>query len=661
MATLKEIKLEIIAAVKEKNTDEKKMERVSQELDIMASTEGLETINNLETFFRIWKDHLGSTGHKNDINSWTAYFLGMTEVNPSGDFLATRRAFARSGLPDIDTDFDDINRDSVYTYIIEKYGRENVGNIGTHGKLKFKSCVTRVVKALDLANAFHLTNEEFVSNNAAKASEILSPFPKKGLMKITENGESHIIKTFDDAYEHCSDFRSYIDKYESSGIKEYCRNTEGTFANFSIHAAGIVVSDVPLDEIAPLRNAKKGMLATQYPNEDLEALGLIKFDILAIATLTVIKKAVEMIKEYWGIEIDVENLPMDDDITFALYRAGNLGGVFQCENYGMQKTMREIGVNSFDDIIAALALYRPGPMDSIPQYCARKKGDEPVDYFHKSIEPFVKPYLEKTYGVLCYQESVMQICNSLAGFTIADGYVMIKAIGKKKTYLMEKFEKQFIQGCVKNKVPQDVAQQYWNKFITPFASYGFNIAHASCYGLTSYTSCYLKANYPDEFITSLLNVSIHSASGGEKYDKVEAFEKEFKRKMNIKILPRDVNKCKSEYVIEKRKDEKNGILKTEIRASLLCKGLGNNAALDVEKNQPYANMREFVEKAGVGIGVVDALARGGYFKPIEKKRRGEEDADYVDRIVKDFRVIREDAKKLSARGVESCDIFAGKF
>ncbi len=352
---------------------------------------------------------------------------------------------------------------------------------------------------------------------------------------------------------------------------------------------------------------------------------------------------------------------MSDAPTLALYRAGNLGGVFQCENYGMQKTMREIGVDRFDDVIAGLALYRPGPMDSIPQYCARKKGEEPVDYFHPTIEPHVKPYLEKTYGVLCYQEQVMQICNALAGFTITDGYIMIKAIGKKKQYLMDKFEKQFVEGCVNNGVPQDVAQQYWDKFITPFASYGFNLAHSACYGYNSYTTAYLKSNYPDEFICTLLNVSIHSSSGGEKYDKVAAFEKEFKRKMNIKFLKRDVNKCKSVYIIENHIKDNPTLLKTEIRPSLLCKGLGDNAAIEVEDGQPYADMREFVEKSGVGIGVVDALARGGYFKSIAKKKKGEEDDDYAARIVEDFRMIREDAKRLSAKGMESCDMFAGKF
>ena len=192
---------------------------------------------------------------------------------------------------------------------------------------------------------------------------------------------------------------------------DFFQNEHNYIANNVIvhnsHAAGIVVSDVPLDEIAPLRNAKKGVLATQYPNEDLETLGLIKFDVLALSTLSVIQHAVEKIKDYWEIEIDVENLPMNDEATLQLYREGNLGGVFQCENYGMQKTMRDIGVDRFDDVIAALALYRPGPMDNIPRYCARKKGEEKIDYFHPSIEKLVKPHLEKTYGVLCIHEDTL--------------------------------------------------------------------------------------------------------------------------------------------------------------------------------------------------------------------------------------------------------------
>jgi DNA polymerase-3 subunit alpha len=652
-----EIKKEIVDHISNRHSKNEKLPKmlakVQEELDILGGTDGLESKNNLEVFYNTWKNNKNKVGHKNDINSWTAFFLGFTEVKPDGEFLPTRRAFARAGFPDIDTDFDYENRDDVYAYIINKYGRENVGNIGTHGLLKFKSCVTRVTKALDLANSYHKGNEAFVSDNAAKVSEILSPFPKKGLMKVTDDdGEVHLIKDFEGAYDHCPDFRHYVDKYKDSNFKEYLEQIEGTFANFGSHAAGVVVSDIPLDEIAPLRNARKGMLATQYPNEDLEALGLIKFDVLAIATLTVIKKTAEAVKKYWGIEIDVENLPMEDEATFELYRRGNLGGVFQCENYGMQKTMRDIGVDRFEDVIAGLALYRPGPMDSIPEYCARKSGENEVSYFHPTIEPFVKPYLEHTHGILCFQEQVMQICNSLAGFTITDGYIMIKAIGKKKLFLMEKFETQFISGCVSNGVPQEVAKQYWDKFITPFSSYGFNLAHSACYGYNSYSTAYLKANYPDEFMCSLLDVAITS-SNGDRHDKVAAFEREFKRKMGVKFLARDINKCKVAYTIEKRRDPKEGVKKTEIRPSLLCKGLLSKSARNIEENAPYDDIRDLIRKTNsslVDTRVVDALARGGYL--------GKKHIEDPSVVVKDFVMTRDDMKKTAKKGVETVDMFA---
>ena len=246
MAELEDIKKEILSCVKKKYSDNEKLpkilKKVKEELDILGDTDGLESKNNLEVFYNTWKSHKGKVGHKNDINSWTAFFLGFTEVKPDGDFLPTRRAFARAGFPDIDTDFDFENRDDVYAYIIEKYGRENVGNIGTHGLLKFKSCVTRVTKALDLADAYYKGPEAFVSENAAKVSEILSPFPKKGLMKVTDDdGESYLIKDFEGAYDHCPDFRHYVDKYKSSNFKKYLEQTEGTFANF-----GCLAKDTPI-------------------------------------------------------------------------------------------------------------------------------------------------------------------------------------------------------------------------------------------------------------------------------------------------------------------------------------------------------------------------------------------------------------------------------
>ena len=650
-----DIKKEILDIIVKKYKNDPDLKNIQDkiifELSSMEETIGLDNKNNLDSFYSIWKSNCNKIGNKNDINSWTAFYLGMTQKEPSGNFIPDRRVFARAGFPDIDTDFDYENRDKVYKYIINKYGRENVGNIGTHGLLKFKSCVRRVGKALDIADAYFKGKDEYVTRNEEMVSQILESFPKMGLMKVKdEEGNSHLVKNFEDAFKYSVDFRKWMEKFPL--VAKHCRTIENVYANFSQHASGIVVSNVPLEQIAPLRTAKGETIATQYPSEDLELLGLIKFDILAISTLSVIKKTVQMVKDNWGINIPIENLPLDDNKTFELYRTGNLGGVFQCENYGMQKTMIEMGVDRFEDIVAGIALYRPGPMDSIPEYCARKKGEKKIDYFDPIIEKYVKPYLEETYGVLAYQESVLQICNSLAGFSISDGYSMIKAIGKKKEDLLKQYEKQFVNGCCEKGVKEEVAQNYWDKFITPFASYGFNKSHSCCYGLNSYSTAYLKANYPDEFICSLLDVTMNSSSGN-RYDKVLAFEKEFQKKMHIKILPRDVNKCKTVYTIERRKDIKKGIMVTEIRPSLMFKGISLEAAINIEKNQPFSDLKDFVQKtesSTVDARNFESLLENGYFGRKAKENKIQKQ--------KEFLTLRADSKKIAKKGVESGDMFS---
>jgi len=470
MSDKPQIRTEIENALK--NVDSETLKIIEQELDILDVTDALDGKSNLEMLYRLSKEE-SEAGNENAINSWTAYSLGMTTKKPDGDFLVTRRVFARDGFPDIDTDFDDERRGEVYEYVIGKYGRENVGNIGTYIAQKMKKSVKDSIRATDAAYAFHKGDKEFVTQNFELSKEISASLPvlPTGVIRVKdENGKDITIKSIKAAYQHLPDFKRYMDRYPE--VYQHASEIEGLVGAFSQHAAGIVISNIPLNSIAPLRQNKKG-LATQFVYEDLEALGLIKFDILAIAALTVIRDCCALT----GENIDIENIPLNDEATLELYRRGDLNGVFQCESWGMQDTMRNIGVDRFDDVMAAIALYRPGPLDSIPEYVARKRGDRKVDYFHKSIKPYVKTYLEKTYGVLVYQEQVMQICNALAGFTITDGYVMIKAVGKKKQYLLDKFRNQFISGCVKNNVPQNIAEQYWDKFITPFANYGFNAAH----------------------------------------------------------------------------------------------------------------------------------------------------------------------------------------
>lgn len=867
MPNFKEIKQEIKDAIKIKRKDvpDNLWKKIETELDLCEVTNGLEGKNNLQTFYNIWQKNKHRVGHENIINSWTAYALGLTSKKPDGEFLVKRRAFARAGFPDIDVDFEDSRQEDVFEYLVDTYGRDKGGRIGTHQFLTFKSCITRVTKALDLANSFHKGKDAFITDNARKVSEILSPFPKGGILRLRgDDGEMHIIKTIKDAYKHSPDFKYYMDKYPL--LKKHSYEIEGTFAGAGQHAAGFVVSDMPIEHIAPLRRMTGNKLATQFTGPELETLGLIKFDILGLSTLSVIKKCLKLIKENYDIDIDITNLPLNDEPTFKLYRTGNLGGVFQCEQPGMQHTMKQIGVDRFDDIMAGVALYRPGPMDNIPDYCARKKGEQRIAYFHPTIEPFVKKYLDRTYGILCihedtliamqdgthkkikdlrigekvvsyneklkiiegkevhgcaptrkcdgykitlnngfsvtltddhkvrtwdgmkevkdlnvekdivacpsnmscevkdnnfkevgeeseiidwkkksiyypkkyleekriqngfsvraftkkykinrstydkqdilsyyiiqdfikecphvdtplsfykikliekvkniqfygmsvednhnllgngilisncYQEQIMQICNSLANFSVTEGYIMIKAIGKKKIDLMNKFEQQFIQGAIKNGVPKDVVEQYWSKFIIPFANYGFNKAHACCYGYNSYITAYLKANYPDEFVCAILNVETVKNSG-TKFDKMNDFEKEFKKKMDIKFLSRDVNKCKLNYTIERKKNNNNGIVKTEIRPTLVCKGLGLIAAKEIEKNQPFDGLKDFAEKNGscVDTKAVLALATAGYFG--SKVKKNPED------FVKQFALIRDDLRKLGKKGLESVDLF----
>ena len=465
------------------NLSDEYKKRCQKEILVMQESPGLSKDSILEEFYSIYKSLKGKNGDKNVINSVVAYCLQMSSKLPnlSDEFLAPRRIFARAGFPDIDADFDYERRHEVYEYLITKYGRDRVGNIGTYGTLKMKSYITRVVKALDLAGSFHLGKDSYVKNNNLLVREIIDSLPEQrgAFLKVKDDdGDDHVIKNLSDAMEHCEDFSKYLEKYP--GISQHSSRIEGLTSNYGVHAAGIVISGEPLSRIAPLRGTRKiddssGVdFATQFAYEDLEHLGLIKFDILALSTLSVMSETIRTIKSRLGIDIDIQNLPLDDERSFELYRSGNLVGIFQCEERGMQKTMMQMGVDRFEDICAGIALFRPGPMASIPRYCARKSGQESINYFDDSIAPYVKDILKPTYGVLVYQEQVMQICNSLAGLTVSDGYQVIKAVGKKKEDQLKKYKDIFSDGAVSNGVNREVASKYWQDFIMPFASYGFN-------------------------------------------------------------------------------------------------------------------------------------------------------------------------------------------
>ena len=654
------IKKEILDAIGESQYYDK----IVQELDVMEKLEGLDDKPILQKFYNIWKSSAGKVGKVNAINSWTAYALGMTSSQPSegSQFLPKRRAFARKGFPDIDSDFDYERRDEMYKYIIDTYGREHVGNIGTYQGLKMKSFIRRAIKALDPENSFYKGHDVWKTSTNELGDEIIDSLPMQfgAFLKVEdEDGKEHAIKTVQDAYQWCPKFAYYINKYPA--LLEHSKSIEGLLSIFGVHPAGIVLSQEPLSEIAPLRQSKivdetneagevKYAYATQFEYNDLEFLGLIKFDILALSTLSVVNQCCKLIEENYGHKIDVFNLPLEDRKTYDLYKSGKLVGVFQCEEPGMQKTMINMGVDSLDDIMAGIALYRPGPMDSIPTYCNRKNGSEPINYFHPSLRKYIEPYLKKTYGLLVYQEQVMQLCNSIAGFSIPEGYVVIKAIGKKKPELLAKYRTRFISGAQSNNIDEKVAADYWDNVIMPFADYGFNKAHACCYAYNSYLTAYLKANYPEEFVTAYLNVEINRAN----YDKVIILEGMCKD-MNIEVLPRHINECKLDYYIVRKSDAATNVLRSQIMPSVKCKGLSHSAAVDIVEKQKYKSLQDFAERTDpktVDAKAFDALLQAGFFKS-----GASHSVKKIEAIAKQFEIIREDLKRARKKGVSIGNMF----
>ena len=355
-----------------------------------------------------------------------------------------------------------------------------------------------------------------------------------------------------------------------------------------------------------------------------------------------------LVEQNTGTAIDIENLPLDAATsieakrTYDLYKTGDLIGVFQCESKGMQETCVDVGVDRFDDIMAVISLYRPGPMESIPEYVERKKGLKQLSYFHPSIEKWVKDILAATYGVLVYQEQVMKICSSLGGMTVSEGLVVIKGIGKKLEHVIAKGRTSFIEGAVLKGVPRATAESYWDKFITPFAMYGFNAAHSCCYAYNSYITAFLKANYPVEFICAYLNV----ATDYRDWDRIQELEREA-QKMGIKLLPRDINSCGLKYQIVKKKDLKLGITQSEIRPAIHCKGLAIAAAHNIVSCRPYTSPKDFADKTDMSVVDVEsltALCDAGFFKTRKAK------------LVEEFSILREDQKRVRKSGKVSQDI-----
>jgi DNA polymerase III subunit alpha len=477
-------------------------------------------------FTRFAREHgIMTTCRGSAPGSIVTYSLGITPVDPLEYGLPFERFLNpdRVTMPDIDIDFQDSRRDEVIEYVTRKYGDDRVAQIITFGTLGAKAAIRDVGRAMGLTYA--------------EADRVAKAVPNE--LNIT----------LDRAIETSPQLRELIaadDRVDK--LIGIARQLEGVARHASTHAAGIVISREPLTEIMPLQRATDGRTTmTQFEMHACEALGLLKFDFLGLINLTILADAVELIRTHRGVEIDVDNLPLDDAKTFELLASGETTGIFQLEGAGMRRYVKELKPTEVRDLAAMVALFRPGPMANIPAYIRRKHGQEPVTYLHPSLEPA----LRDTYGIFVYQEDIMTAAIAMADYTGPEADNLCYAIRKKKESVLREHEAKFKAGAKKKGIPPSVVDQVFAAF-EPFARYGFNKAHATCYGLIAYQTAYLKANYPVEFMTAVLN------GFRERAEKVAAVVAECRR-LGIEVRTPDVQRSHADFTVETDADGSSAI------------------------------------------------------------------------------------------------------
>ncbi|HET7677538.1 MAG TPA: DNA polymerase III subunit alpha [Candidatus Limnocylindrales bacterium] len=448
--------------------------------------------------------------------SIVTYTLGITPVDPVAYDLPFERFLnpERVTMPDIDVDFEDERRDEVISYVTRKYGADHVAQIITFGTMLARAAIRDVGRVLGFGYG--------------EVDRIAKAVPNQLGIKLEE--ALQVSPPLKEQYEADPQVRKLI---------ELAKQVEGVARNASTHAAGVVISREPLTELMPLQRATNSdALMTQYEMHGVEALGLLKFDFLGLSNLTILRKAVELIHEHRSVRVDLERIPLDDARTFELLASGETTGIFQLESPGMRRYVRELRPTSVFDLAAMVALYRPGPMDNIPAYIRRKHGQEAVSYLH----PLLEPYLEKTYGIFVYQEDIMAAAKALGGFTGPEADTLGYAIRKKKSSVLRAQKEKFVRQAAERGVSPGVIDAVFTAF-EPFERYGFNKAHATCYGLIAYQTAYLKANYTVEYMASVLTAF------RENTEKVAAAIAECRR-LGIEVRPPDVHRSGLHFTVE---------------------------------------------------------------------------------------------------------------
>ncbi|MFH1202344.1 MAG: DNA polymerase III subunit alpha [Candidatus Omnitrophota bacterium] len=517
-------------------------------------------------------------GRGSAAGSLVSYILGITDIDPLRYNLIFERFLnpERISMPDIDIDFCYERRPEVIEYVTEKYGKDSVAQIITFGTMQARAAIR------DVGRVMGISYPEV--DRIAK----LVPFDSNIRLRDALRSESELRNLYDN----------------DERIKELidtALSLEGLTRHASVHAAGVVIADIPLTNYVPLCKVGEGQITTGYPMEALEKIGLLKMDFLGLRTLTVISETVKLIKKIHGVDLDIRNIPLDDAKTYKLLAKAETMGVFQLESSGMRDLLKKLVPSKFEDLIALLALYRPGPIGSgmLDDFMKRKHAQVPIIYDHPSLEPILK----ETYGILVFQEQVMRIASELAGFSLSQADLLRRAMSKKTPEVMETQRKEFIIGCLNKKIDRRIAEKIF-ALVEFFSGYGFNKSHSAAYAVISYRTAYLKANYPTEFMSALLT------SEKDNTDKIVEYVNEANR-MGIKILPPDINESMANFSIVKDKVIRFGLI--------AIKNVGRGAIESILKeraSEKFKSLYDFCERVDLRLvnhKVLESLIKCGAF------------------------------------------------
>lgn len=567
-------------------------ERIEYELSIIFQkgyTAYFLIVHDLKKWAREQKIAAGP-GRGSVAGSIVSYILNITELDPLLYGLPFERFLNphRPTPPDFDLDFADDRRDEVIKYVTSKYGNDKVAQIITFGTMEARGSVRDVGRALGMPYA-----------------------QPDRIAKLIPPGAQGFPMSIEKAIEQSPELGSaYRNETETKRLLDLARKLEGVTRHASTHAAGVVISDKPLTDYTPLQKEARGdRIITQYDMYDLDlnvssnAIGLLKIDFLGLRNLTIIENAILFVSQNQEIDIDLSKIPLDDKKVYELIRSGETTGIFQLESPGMRRLAKDLKPTKISDLSAMIALFRPGPMAWIDDFISSKKNQNRIKYLH----PDLKPILSETYGIAVYQEQCMQIANIIAGYSLAEADNFRKAIGKKKPELMKKEKERFIKGCLTKGYSEKTAEDVF-ALIEKFVGYGFNKSHSASYALIAYQTAYMKQNYPVEFMTALLTAESRSSSGSVKNEKIAQAVAECKR-IKISVLPPDINKSGSEFIIEN---------KTKICFGLSAiKNVGEAAIENIllaRTDKPFVSFEDFcqrVDSQKVNKKTIESLIKAG--------------------------------------------------